>query len=476
MNEKQKPDTPGLAQDGMHPKVGYFRDVLGGTFKLRSRSTAYLPKFEAEESGDYSDRLKEAVSYNATRLTLDAMVGMVFKTDPELAADLPVELVADWENIDLGGRHGSVFARDLFRSAWDGLAVIFVDMQRTDPDKIRTLRDERGAGLRPYWVVIESSQILRARPINVDGREVLGRFAYKESVTLSDGEFGEREEVRVRDYTLDLSGAEPVVQFRIFAKESDSKTAEWAEIDDGVMSIDEIPAVPCYTGRSGFFAADPPLLDLAYENVDYYQQRSEHRIGWKYARVPVPVYPGMDPDEEVVHAANRGIITPTPDHKPYYMETSGKSLDGSKEELRESERRMAMQGASMLYTAERDPQTATAERIEKAESDSRLASSARNLNDCLEEAIRLHAKWRGVELPSRTNGRWISVSRDFASYEMSPQMVQALGQQIGVNLSLESWLIALRDGVPALSFLDPEKEVAMLAGSNMQPPALDATA
>lgn len=478
---EQTPDTKGLAQTRMEAPIRLFRDVLGGTSRMREASEAYLPKFEREETDDYKKRLAQAVFYNATKLTRDALVGMVLRTDPEVDDKVPDQLDSIIENVDLTGKHLAVFTKDLFSDAWDGLACILVDKQAPAVAPA-SAQEERDAGLRPYWVRITAANVLRATAVNVNGKDMLGRFAYLECVTLADGEFGEREERRVRDYQLVLrpDGTRTVL-YTVWACRTEGDREAWVVLSSGTLarktprgsaSWDEIPVAVCYTGQTGFFSAEPPLLDLAHENIDHYQQRSEHRVAWKYARVPVPVFPGMSLDQ-VVLSVNRGICTPTPEAKPYYLETEGKSLSGSKEELREGERRMAMLGASMLYNADRAV-TATEKRIETAQSQSRLAFAARDLNDCLEEAVRFTAKWEDIELPEKSDGRWVTVSRDFERFEMDAQMITALDNAVGNgNLTLETFLTALRDGVPPLAMLDPEAEAAKLAAAPKPEPEVD---
>lgn len=462
---EQSPDKLGLAQAATRPKIGVWRDVLGGTDRMREKGEAYLPKFEMEEQDGYRKRLDQAVFYNASALTLEAFVGMVLRTDPTLASDLPDEIVADTEAVDPDGNHLSVFTRSLLHDAFDGVAAILVDMVPA-PDVV-SLAEERAAGVRPYWVRIPASSILRASGATSGSRDILSRFAFREEVTVPDSEFGEKVEARVRDYRLDEAGA---ASYRIFAKrENERGQEEWQVIDEGVMrgqdgnALTEIPVSFCYTDRVAIGAGEPPLMDLARENIDHYQQRSEHRKAWQYARIPIQVYPGMDLDDVVI-APDRGICTPTPEAKPYYMETSGAALAGSKDELLECERRMANLGAQMLFRPERSNETATARRIENAQGTSRLSSVARALQDCLEEAIRLHALWRGLELPERTKGRWVTVNQDFEDYELDAQMVAALDTAVGSgHLRLETFLTALRDGVKPLSMLDPEAEAELLA-------------
>lgn len=466
---KQSPDTRGLAQEAMAPKIELYRDALGGTYRMREAGETYLPKWEMEEDKSYRSRLNSTVFYSATNLTLAALVGLVFRTEPALSADLPQEILEDAENIDLGGRHLSVFAKDFFRDAWDGLGAVLVDMQKAEG--VQTRAEEQAAGLRPYWVPVKAQDICRARSVTINGNEMLGSFAFIERVRIPNGEFGEAEEERVRDYRLVVTDEGREVEYRLWAVRADeSGREEWRIIEgpdvlrvggegpERGKPLDEIPVAVCYTKRVGFFEAEPPLLDLAYENIDHYQQRSEHRKAWQYARIPIQVYPGMDP-EDIVIAPDRGITTPTVDAQPYYMETSGAALEGSKGELLESERRMANLGAQMLFRPERSNETATARRIESAQSTSRLATAARALQDCLEDAIRLHAKWRRAELPDTSQGRWVTVNQDFDAYEMDSATIVALNAAVvSGNLSLDTFLTALRDGVPVLAFLDPELE------------------
>lgn len=471
---KQSPDMRGLAQQASATKVEMFRHALGGTATMREAGEAYLPKWEMEEPATYRKRLDSAVFYGATGLTVDALVGLVFRTEPTLASDLPPEVLADAENVDLTGRHFAVFAKDLFRDAWDGLACVVVDMQQ--PGEVATRAQERAVGLRPYWVGVKMQDILRAPSVTINSNETLGRFAYTESVTVPSGEYGEAKERRIREYVLrDITG-ERYVEYTVKAMRKDDKGREdWTIIEGPEVlrvggegsergkPLDEIPVSVCYTGRTGFYAAEPPLMDLVYENIDHYQQRSEHRKAWQYARVPVLIFPGMDP-EDLVIAADRGVTTPSVDAKPYYLKADADGLEGSKAELLDSERRMANLGAQMLFRPERSNETATARRIESAQSTSRLATAARALQDCLEEATRLTAKWRRVDLPERTNGRWVTVNQDFDAYEMDAQTIQALNKAVeSGNLRLETFLTGLRDGVPVLAFLDPEAEAELLA-------------
>src|SRR5690606_21224341 len=137
------------------------RAVYGGTRAMREAGDRFLPRFPLEEDDAYEDRLARAVLYNAFKRTVKGLAGMAFRKDPQLEDDVPVEIrgqeadsetgqplvIGHWENIDLAGRHGAVFARDVFEAKLiDGHTFIFVDWWGADDARSRA--EEREA--RPY--------------------------------------------------------------------------------------------------------------------------------------------------------------------------------------------------------------------------------------------------------------------------------------------------------------------------------------
>src|SRR3990167_268792 len=251
---KDSPAAKGLAQQAAEAAVSLCRDVYAGTARLREKASVYLPAFPRERQTAYESRVGASVLYNAFRRTVHGLTGMVMRKPPAVGQDVPTPIVEAWENIDLAGRHGDVFAHALLLDAIvDGHAHIFVDKAVVNPDRVKTLADERDAGLRPYWVEIRKGDVLRSRTINVNGRTVLAGFAYLETSTEKSGMFGEVEVQRIRDYEL-VGGA---VTFLVYRKRKDE--ADWSvEVADGRMDIDCIPLVTVYAQRTGVMTYDPP--------------------------------------------------------------------------------------------------------------------------------------------------------------------------------------------------------------------------
>lgn len=452
---KNQPDALGLAHQRQHDAVTICRDVYGGTLRMRERGEKYLPQFPKEKFEAYQARLRTSVLYNAFKRTVRGLVGMVFRKEPQLGEDVPAQLVEHAENIDLAGRNLAVFAQDAFTDAMvDGHVCIFVDMPAVDPDAVPTLAHERAMGLRPYWTTIPKSEVLRFSTQMVNGRAVLTEFVYRECAVERDGQYGEREVQRIRIYRL--TGGR--VEFQVFTKRKDESGKEsWTAEKQGTMSIDEIPVATAYTSRVRYLESEPPLLDLALENVLHYQTRSDRCNNLHIAATPIPVLIGAEVDEDgktQVVATNQAIQLPLGGDAKY-LEPTGAALDHSQRELQDIEARMAALGLAMLQRETRAAETAEAKRIDKSASDSQLAAAAIALGDAIEEAFRLHAKW----LKIGEGGGSVSVNDDFERQEITPQMVKELREMVGAGqLRLETMWDILERGELLPSTFDPEAE------------------
>jgi hypothetical protein len=325
------------------------------------------------------------------------------------------------------------------------MACILVDMQAVNRDQVRTLADERNAGLRPYWVIIRAQQILRARGVNIGGRLELARFAYIETSMEADGAFGEREVTRIRDYERTDSG----VVCTIYTKQGKENTWTSEVIP---MSISRIPVAPAYSNRIGFFHAEPPLLDLALENIDHYQTRSD-RKSVLHGCVPTLILSGTRKQDDTSLRIGVNSCIEMQDGTGAYVEPSGSSLTHSREELQDIEQRMAALGLSMLQRQTRSAETAEAKRIDKSESDSQLAAVARGVEDAGEAALGFHTEWVGLP-----DGGSMEIDKSFISEPMDPQLLQVLVSMVPNSLSLDTlWERMVAGGILGDSF-NPEIE------------------
>jgi hypothetical protein len=245
------------------------------------------------------------------------------------------------------------------------------------------------------------------------------------------------------------------VEWELWRREKDT----WILDQSGIQSIDEIALVPFYTNRVDYFVSEPPLLDLAYESILHFQTRSDRSNTLHIAGVPVPIFVGLsNQDASVTVGSTTGVRLPE-NGEAYYLEPKGVALQESREEIKDIERRMAILGVSMLMSDTRAAETATSKRIDKSESDSQLATAARGLEDALNECLRIHARWMGLE-----TGGSVAVNGDFENTPIDTQMADTLSRLVAAgHLSMETmWQALVRGEILPESF-DPEVEHTRLS-------------
>lgn len=474
---KHPPDTTGAVWKRQEEAATLCGDAAAGPLHMRTKPE-YLPQFPRESAQAYKDRLATSVFYDAFARTVDGLTGMVFRKPPKIADEVPSQIRALWENIDGQGTHAEVFLRERHRDGEiDGHFVIFVDMERVDPEKVRSKAQAKQVGLRPFWTPLRKQDIVGFRTATVGGETRVVHLRYVENVTEQEGEYGERIVKRVREYNLAQEG-ERLVQFIIHAYRTgaDGKTA-WVVDDEGVMSIDEIPIAVGYIGeRRGVLETVPPHLSLALENVKHYQLVSDNDHTLHIASVPIlAVYGPSEESGEKEVAPNSAWVFDRPytESRLEYVEPEGNGLEAMERRIEKSEHRMAVLGLSTLMNETKQAETATSKRISKAESDSALASHARATQDAAEEAIRLTAKWMGLDanLPDKGTARWVAMNSDFEHLPLDAQTVNALATMVANGaLTQETMWSVLQRGKLLPDDFDAEAESELLSAAGLVAP------
>ena len=446
------------------------RDVYGGTLHLQDLAGTYLPQFPKEDDEVYAQRVKAAVLFNAYRRTVGGLVGMVMRKQPKLEG-VPKEVEGHFEDIDLAGRNLTAFADDASDEAWvDGHSVIFVDK----PPVPEGWTKDQAAHLRPYWVLIRADDILGASTERRDGVDVVTRLRWREETVEVDpkDEFKEVAVPRVREYRLvsaKKQGSEEIqnrVEWRTWElRRSEKNELRWVPGEGGFLGpqMDEIPIGVIYTNREGVLDSEPPLLDLATENLRHFRKLSDKDNSEHIGCVPIFTTIGAPEDDIKGFSIGPTIGLALPqgaDAK--YVETSGSGSSVNRESLKDSEHRMALLGLSTLHPDPKWGVTATASRIDKSESDSQLGAFVLSLEHALNTAKRLHLKWMGIEDTGK-----IIINRDFEALRMDAQTVLALADLVPAKMSLETFWGLMQQGGILPDTFDPERERERLESVDM---------
>ena len=253
--------------------------LMGGTNAMRKQSTKFLPKWPVEDQEAYSLRLATATLFPAYARTVSVLVGKPFSKQVTFDEKVPGRVKPWLEDVDREGRNLHTFAAALAEEALShGLCGILVDAPAAEG--VRTIEDEKSAGIRPYFVHIKHDAILGWRIDTTNGGARLKQLRLLESVEEDDGEFGTKtvEQVRV---------LEPGKWTTYRKVKSDSGQETWVQHQAGTTKVKEIPFVPVYGRRTDFMTGTPPMLELGWANVEHWQSKSDQQTILHVARVPI---------------------------------------------------------------------------------------------------------------------------------------------------------------------------------------------
>lgn len=448
--DKVTVDTPIEAYNAAFEDWGMIDALLGGTKAMREAGEIYLPAFPKETSPAYERRKKSTFLFAAYKRTVNAVAGRPFQRSITLGPDVPASVGALTENIDRRGNNLTVFAARQFRTLCSHGASHFLVTYPQLGDGA-TLADAQAENARPYWVHIHPRDLIGWRWAPGDGTPRLTQIRYRECVREDDGEFGERviHQVRV---------VEPN-RIQVWRKNSDDVWVLYTEApsDLGVVPLCSI----VYGSTDDPLIGEPPLLELAWLNVEHWQSSSDQRTILSIARVPILFAAGFTEDDisAVEIGPTRMIRSSDPQAKISFVEHQGAAINAGKDDLLAIEDRMAVLGLELLrprITAI----TATASEIDAASQRSQLGLMVTKLSDQLEAGLGYTAMWQGQKYET---GGSVDVFKDFdLTEEEGKDVDQLLNMRRAREISRETFFAELmRRGFLADGF-DPGQEAEIL--------------
>jgi hypothetical protein len=436
------------AVDAMAVSWGLIDALMGGTAAMRTAGKQFLPQWPAEEPESFRARLATATLFPAYERTVAVMTGKPFSKQVTIGEDVPKRLV-DWcENIDLQGRNLHAFAADLCVEALAyGFCGILVDYPQAAG--VRTIADEQKAGARPYFVHIAHDAILGWQTERVGGSTRLSQLRILEAVEEADGEFKVKqiEQVRV------LEPGKWAVWRKVTQDDQDS----WALHENGTTTLKVIPFVPIYGKRKDFMIGLPPMLELAYQNVEHWQSKSDQQTILHVARVPVMFGKELG-NTPVAVGANVLISATSKDADLKYVEHSGKAIEAGRVSILDLEDRMRQTGAELLVIK---PGNSTTVQV-MAENEQGMCDLQRimqTLENGLDQALSFMGMWVG-----EAKAGHVSIYRDFGAATLAEASADLLHKMKGDgSLSGQTLLAELKRRGILSPDLDIDEEIARAA-------------
>lgn len=392
------PSVPSLAYTAALPDWGMTRTILSGARAVRSCGVLYLPRFADETDANYDTRVAFAPFVNHFRDSLETIVSKPFSKEIALQGEVTPAIRKLCENIDGQGSSLHKFARDMFKEGVGfGVIGVLVDLPNVRP--YANLKAEREGGDRPYWVTYRAEDIIALYTDFKEGRRFVTHVRLREDTVRRVG-FSERRFRRVRVLNDDMAGN------RIWQLWEEDGNG-WTLLDEGGFThLDEIPFRLFKPGEREWWtnATVSPLIDLAYMQIEHYQQSSNLKHILELAGFPMLAGNGLSPPMNadgtiqrlkigpgvVCYAPPQGIGGQLPEWK--FIEPAGTSIDKLQVQINAIEQQMSTIGKAPLVR-NRGGITATAEAVNAAKGHAAAEAWAIDLKDSIEELLVFSATW-----------------------------------------------------------------------------------
>jgi hypothetical protein len=444
VTQVSNPNGPWHAQEAHWILI---EDLIGGTYGMRKKHRRYLPQEPREQDESYDNRLARSVCPPYYQRLERMLAGMLTRKPVRLedTSDIIMEQLFD---VDMQGNDLNVWtyetARKLVRYGHVG-----------------TLVDAPTDGGRPYWVTYTPRQILGWRTEAKDGQQALSMLRLSETVTVPDGEYGEKAVQQIR--LLTPGG------YQLHQKGDDG---EFRITDEGTTSLSEIPFSVAYSNRVGYFESRPPLEDIAELNLKVYQVQSDLDNQLHISAVPMLAFFGFPSAAEEVSAGPGEAIAFPAEGKAEYIEPKGTSFDYQFKRLEQIAAQINELGLSAVLGQKLSAETAEAKRIDRSQGDSTMMVIAQNVQDMIDNCLQYHAQYLGQAAAAGS----CYVNRDFIGARLEPQEIQSLLQLYTAGtITQETLLRQLSDGeVLGDDFnVDEELEATSNAGLDLPATRLD---
>lgn len=454
------------------------RALRGGTTAMRALGTVLTPMDHRERRQwkEYQARLLRTCLFGAYNDAIGGIVDKPFQRAIEVKAEdeLPENLQLLSGDCDREGTNLTQMGRTLMDALADtGIAMLLVDKPPAvvvdeatlglPPEQQRlrpmTLAEEGDNDVRPYFVHLHPDSVINwSWKREANGKRVLDAIAIYEEEQ-SSGSFDNSETMlqRVRVWRTDMwqlwerkaplyvgglttdiaAQADLLITSKQAANQTQGTEREpYVLVAQGPNPLGRVPVVFRNVARRGSdpLHARPPLIDLAWKNVDDWLVTSSLSNNIHWHSYPVLSIAGASADladgtQEIVYGAGATIISRDPNMRVSFVETGGAAAQQLMARLANIRQEEQSLGLAPFLDQVSAGTTATAVDAAGARSQSRVQSWTEQLEWLLYDAYQLAMLWetagRTDELPE---GFDLDIFRDFGIPTRSQTDLQTLVQ------------------------------------------------
>ncbi|WP_407936758.1 YlbF family regulator [Leptospira santarosai] len=381
---------------------------------LRYISKSYLFKYSKETPKVYDGRRERSVFLNHMAPVVETLVGLLFDKKPvrEVPADLG-EIIKHANN----RQSFEEFFQEAATKSLLNTCGILVDSPSFDPNKIRTLADQRTAGLRPYLVLYEFNQI---RDFSVDETGELLWILLDNTYEKDSDPFSERkkmEEYRLwtREYFQDFQKIE---------------TGKIASSEKFPHAIGRIPFIfISWSDKTKTLINQTVFEDIAVIDRKIYNYLSVADEVIYSGSFPLFIYPGNMPEtvaENGIASQDWLTFDPNSSNKPDFIIPGIDALDGILAFIEKLGKKI-LQKVGLDREEERTgAQSGKAKLLEYKVANAFLLSGATRLEKAEFECLELCRLWMNSKFETKTAEIVITYQKKFETVDIDKAITTLL--------------------------------------------------
>ena len=453
-----RPEVRALA-----PARARSRTLADGTDAVHRAGADLLPRWPGEDADVYRTRSTLTEVFDAYGRTVEAAVGLLFGTDPTLE-NVPAALAPLLDDADGHGTDLTEFARGVAHDvALDGIAGVLADYPPVNQPGTLSVRDQQEQALRPYLVRYAADQIINWRTTRVGARSIFTLLVLREAAEVTVGEYGVASEARYRVYRHAVATGETTVAvYAVDVDGSGRKTVRTIQEPAPIVGPRGIPFAVAYARpKLATLVQGPPLDRLAWLNLGHYRVSADHRYLMGICHAPTMMITGADPgDTSAIALGVNRVLRLSGEQDAKWLQAEPDALTAAETTM---ERQQAQMGALGMAFLARDrsqrAETATGRALDAAADQATLGTLADGVAACLAQALAFAAAFENVPDAAPV----ITIRPDYDASRLDAPTIAALNAVATANnLSLETFLTALKDGNVLPDALDVQDELARI--------------
>jgi len=225
------------------------------------------------------------------------------------------------------------------------------------------------------------------------------------------GRFGNEYKQRVRVMEPD--------HWEVWERQEDGPVT-WIMIEDGPISVGEIPLVTTYAGKLGTLFSKPPMGEVAQLNLTHYQRHADLIQALHVAAQPLLILKGWDDQTDPVGLSVNNALVMPPEGDAKYVEPASSAFDAQRNELEALVEEMKTLGLAVLTQQKNSAESGLSKSLDRLDANSMLAVISKDLEQALQKAMDLAAAYAGVQAPI------VAIDRDYNVEPLEGQGITAI--------------------------------------------------